>query len=40
MKEAYETPELEIILIDEEDIIFSSGGTCSDVCTDGECSLE
>lgn len=25
MKETYETPELEIIPIDEEDIIFASG---------------
>ena len=34
MKEKYAPPEMEIVDIDEEDIIFASGGGC------GECNTE
>ena len=35
MKEKYETPELEVIAIEKEDIIFSSGGTCAETSGPG-----
>ncbi len=28
MKEKYEVPEVEIVVIDKEDIIFASAGSC------------
>ena len=34
MKEKYEAPEMEIIAIDKEDIIFASGGGCGDCNTE------
>ena len=38
MKEKYEAPEMEIVAINEEGIIFASGGGCGDVSGPaGEC---